>query len=30
MKVNLVEFNREKQIPKNITLTTDLIFTKLP
>ena len=30
MKVDLlVEFNREKQVPKNITLTANLIFTKL-
>ena len=30
MKVNLfVEFNREKWVSKNITLTTILIFTKL-
>ena len=29
MKVNLVKFTREKQVPKNITLTTNLIFAKL-
>ena len=30
MKVNvLVKFNREKYVPKNITLTANLIFAKL-
>ena len=30
MKVNLlVEFTKEKQVPKNMNLTTNLIFTKL-